>query len=71
MAKGLNIDEFTVEQKEKVIKQAFICGDTVLEISESPIRTRFTFNPLTGKRDRKSNTWYGVGRALKEPQKMV
>lgn len=57
-----------VEQREPYVQQAFVIGDTILETSDSPIVKKFTYNPITGKRDKQKNTWYGMGRALKEPQ---
>lgn len=48
--------------------RAFICGETVLEKHESPYQEGFTYTAMTGKRDRNHGTWYGVGRAIKDPQ---
>ncbi len=66
---GQDLEEFSIKQQEKVIRQAFAVGNVILEIGMSPIKGEFTYNPITGKRDRKNNTWYAMGRALKEPQK--
>lgn len=48
-------------------RQAFVCGDAVLEQSEIQCN-RFTLNCITGKRDRNAGTWYGIVRAMKDPQ---
>lgn len=37
----------------------------------SPYQGGFTYHMITGKRDRNKNTWYGVGRAILEPQKWL
>ena len=65
---GLDINQFKVEQKKRAVNQVFIIGDTVLEMSDSPVEGSFTYNPITGKRDTVGNVWYGLGRALKQPQ---
>lgn len=57
-----------VKQKKKKYQQAFVCGQTVLERSEIKCGS-FTFKCITGKRDHNTNTWYGLGRVMKDPQK--
>jgi hypothetical protein len=47
--------------------EAFVAGDVVLE--KKPIACNaFTFHCVTGKRDRNTNTWYGIVRAMIDPQ---
>lgn len=55
--------------RRKVYYRAFIAGETVLEKRKSPYQEGFTYQCMTGKRDRNNNTWYGVVAALKDPQK--
>jgi len=52
----------------KVYKQAFL-GRVLLEIGDAPCREHFSFKCITGKRDRNRNTWYGLARAMKDPQR--
>lgn len=52
----------------KVYRQAFI-GRVLLEIGDAPCREHFSFKCITGKRDRNANTWYGLVRAMKDPQR--
>lgn len=52
-----------------VYRRAFLCGDTVLEQGPSPIKHGFTYRCVTGKRDRATNTWFGLMRSLKDPQR--
>lgn len=56
-------------QQKRVYYRAFFTGDTMLEVGKSPTQEGFTFNPITGKRDRNKNTWYGVTRVMKDPQR--
>lgn len=56
------------KQTRKVYKQAFL-GNILLEIGEAPCREHFSFKCITGKRDRNANTWYGLVRAMKDPQR--
>ena len=60
----------SVELKRKVFKQAFVCGSTALEKSLLPVQdSGFTIKALTGKRDRNANTWFGLVRPMKDPQR--
>jgi hypothetical protein len=57
-----------VKKQRKKYKQAFVCGDTVLEESNAPCN-RFTYHAITAKRDRNANTWYGIVKAMLDPQR--
>jgi hypothetical protein len=59
-----------VKLRRKVFRQAFI-GRTILKIGDSPCPTAFTFNFITGFRDRNNGQWYGLVRAMKDPQRMA
>lgn len=48
--------------------QAFVAGNTILEGPEPIEANAFTFKCITGKRDRNANTFYGVVRAMIDPQ---
>ena len=48
--------------------RAFL-GATILEYKPGRCATDFTVNCITGKRDRNENTWYGLVRAMKDPQR--
>ena len=54
------------KQTRKVFKQAYL-GAILLEIGEAPCRDHFSFQCMTGKRDRNNNTFYGLVRAMKDP----
>ena len=49
--------------------QAFVCGSELLEDEEAASQKGFTLKCMTGKRDRNKRQWYGVCRALRDPQK--
>lgn len=57
-----------VQSHRKVYKQAYL-GATLLEIGDAPCKEHFSFNCITGKRDRNTNTWYGIVRGMKDPQR--
>jgi len=54
--------------RKKIFYRAFLVGDTLLEWGESPYQKGFTYICMTGKRDRNRNSFYGMVRALKDPQ---
>lgn len=58
----------SVKQKKKQWYRAFMAGKTLLERNDSPIPEESTFKCITGKRDKKDNSWYGLMRGIKEPQ---
>ena len=53
---------------QRAYRRAFVVGRSVKEIQDCPCTESFTYKAITGKRDRKNNTWYGVARAMKSPQ---
>lgn len=55
--------------RKKCYYRAYMAGDTIIEHEKSPYQEGFTYHFITGKRDRNHNTWYGVGRAIRDPQK--
>lgn len=48
--------------------RAVICGDVMLERGECPDPEDSTYQCMTGKRDEKSGTFYGLIRNLRDPQ---
>lgn len=55
-----------VKSTKKVYRQAYI-GSVLLEIGDAPCPRHFSFNCITGKRDRNKNTFFGIVRAMKDP----
>lgn len=57
-----------LKRRIKTHRQAFVFGATLLSESKSPVKS-FTFNAMTGKRDRNKNHWFGVVQVMEDPQK--
>jgi hypothetical protein len=57
-----------VKFRKKVIKQAFL-GGVVLSYGDAPCPDEFSIQCVTGKYDRNKGTWYGLVRAMKDPQR--
>lgn len=58
-----------LKQTKRVYRRAFVAGETLLEDKLAPCETDFTYKCITGKRHRNKNTWYGLVRAMRDPQK--
>lgn len=48
--------------------RAYTIGDTLLEKGDAPDKCKFNYQCITGKRDNKDNTFYGLMRGMKDPQ---
>jgi hypothetical protein len=71
-----NGQKFQVQAiKRKVYYRAFIAKGKIATgengFGLSPYQGGFTYHAITGKRDRNKNTWYGIGRAILDPQKWL
>ncbi len=58
-----------VKMNRKVYRRAYICRGEVIEKGPAPYEGGFNYNCITGKRDRNKGTFYGVVRAMKDPQR--
>lgn len=62
-----------LKQKQRVYKRLYFSADEALEEKLCPVArgkyATFTYKAMTAKRDRKLKTWYGLVRAMKDPQK--
>ncbi len=59
------------EKQAKVFYRAKICRGKIMGKVQRLNCGGFTFEAITGKRDRNTNTWYGMGRVIKDPQMWV
>ncbi len=57
------------KQYKRVYYRAFFAGETLLEVGPSPCQVGFCFQAITGKRDRNKNSFYGITRVMKDPQR--
>lgn len=58
-----------VKQHKRVYYFGYFAGETLLEGGQSPCQEGFTYQCITGKRDRNRNVWYGLTRVMKDPQR--
>ena len=65
---GMGLQFKATKRNKKTYYRAFL-GATILEYKPGRCATDFTVNCITGKRDRNENTWYGLVRAMKDPQR--
>lgn len=49
--------------------EAFVCGNIELQVGPAPCQHGFTYQAITGKRDRNKGYWYGLVRPGKDPQR--
>lgn len=64
-AAGINV----MKQAKRCYYRMYFSGDSLLERKETPTKDSFTYKAMTAKRDRKNRCWYGLVRAMKDPQK--
>ncbi len=58
-----------LEQKRRAYKRMFWSGSQVLEgPAPTPTQTGFTWKAMTAKRDHQKHSWYGIVRAMRDPQ---
>ena len=57
----------TIEDRTKVYKKG-IFGNILLKLVDGADEGGFSYKAMTGKRDRNKGCWYGMVRAMKDPQ---
>ena len=67
-AKRLDIPVVSAPMKTRRYQRA-ILGSKMLKKWDGPEKGGFTYKFMTGKRDRNKGTWYGLVRAMIDPQK--
>ncbi|HEV2110856.1 MAG TPA: hypothetical protein VGT99_05830 [Gammaproteobacteria bacterium] len=58
-----------LKQKRRRYQRMYFSGDELLETKPTPTGDSFTYKAITAKRDRKLRCWYGIVRAMKDPQR--
>lgn len=56
-------------QKRRKYQRMFWSGAEELETKSTPTGDSFTYKAITAKRDRKKRCWYGIVRAMTDPQR--
>lgn len=65
------------EKAAKCYYRCWIAGDGIMKAAGAKDKIiklavkGFTYEAITGKRDRNTNTWYGMGRSIRDPQMWV
>lgn len=67
MAQGMPLQSAKIKRRKFL--QAFVCGDTLLEAGPAPCDHDFTFQFITGRRERNTGLWYGLVRPMRDPQR--
>lgn len=67
-AKQLGMPVISAPMKTRRYQRAII-GSKVLKTWDGPDKGGFTYKFMTGKRDRNKGTWYGLVRAMLDPQR--
>jgi hypothetical protein len=57
-----------VKQHKRKYHRAFVCGNVLLQRDDSPFE-KFTYQAMTCSWDPKEKYWYGIVRAMKDPQR--
>jgi hypothetical protein len=57
-----------LELRRRVYKQSFLGGAILNGVKPAPVQDRFTFQCITGERDRNKGTWFGLVRLMHDPQ---
>lgn len=61
-------EPMAVKQRTRAYFKAMV-GSRVLDVWEGPAKGGFTWKFITAQRDRNKNTWYGIVRAMIDPQR--
>jgi hypothetical protein len=67
-AKKAGIRFHSAKMMRRVYKQAFVGNKILGEITPTPCPYDFSFNCITGERDRKNNHFFGIVRVMRDPQ---
>lgn len=55
-------------RKTRMVRMQAWLGHVVLKVSEAPSQKGFSWNAITGYRDRNKNLWFGMVRSMIDPQ---
>lgn len=66
-ARQMGMEPQMIKDKRRKYWKAIV-GSEVLKIVDGPKQGGFTYKCMTAKRDQNRGTWYGIVRAMKDPQ---
>src|SRR3990167_3224456 len=66
--KKLGVTVKAVKMNRRVYRQCFL-GNVILEQGDAPCKDHFSFQCITGERDRNNGTWFGLVKVIFDPQK--
>ena len=66
-ARALGMKPVMIRDRERRYYKAIV-GNVVLKVMRGPDQGGFSYKMMTGKRDRNNGTWYGLVRAMMDPQ---
>lgn len=58
-----------VKLRRWIYRQQMVVGNTIVDEGDAPIDDGFSFRCITAKRDEEQGYWYGMMRAMKDPQR--
>ena len=58
-----------ITQKKRTYRRMFWSGMEMLEEKETPTGDSFSYKGMTAKRDHQKHMWYGIVRAMRDPQR--
>lgn len=58
-----------VKRMQREYRTAWLVGPEIVEDETGPCHHSFTIKPMTGRRDETKHTWYGLVRAMIDPQR--
>ncbi|TXN38989.1 hypothetical protein FV232_00890 [Methylobacterium sp. WL30] len=67
-ALGMQVDIRRITKR--VYRRAFL-GNTILKETPSPAGDRFAYACITGDRDQNRNSWFGIVRPMRDPQRFA
>ena len=67
--KAINPMAKAVKIPRRTYMEAWVCGGVELEVGPGPSGSAFSYEIITGKRDRNKGYWYGLVRPGKDPQR--
>lgn len=69
MFASVGVELESQKRTKKIYRRCFVHGPNTLEDGEAPCPDGFSYQCVTGFRDRNRNYWFGLVQAMKDPQR--